>query len=102
MTFGDTTSLRRRKYAVLLGILLAAVVVQSFAIGTSSRTIWLDIMETFMVVAIYLVVFERSAALRIMTVVLLLVVLIGWAHRLPISSFDHALSVVYKVGTAIF
>ena len=102
MTFGETTMLRRWKYVVLLALLLAGVVVQSFATATSPRSNLHSVTETVFNVAIFLVVFERSAVRRVMTVLLILIVSIGWARYLPVSSFERALLVTHGVGTAIF
>ena len=102
MTFVYTSLLRRRKYAVLLAILLAGVVVRSFATATSSRSILHSATETVLGVAIFLVVFERSALRRVMTVFLILIVSIAWVRYLPVSSFECVLSVTQKLAMAIF
>jgi len=104
MTFGDTTMLRRWKYVVLLSMLLAGVVAQSFATATSPKSNLHTVTETVFDVAIFLVVFDRSAAAvrRVMTVFLILIVSIGWARYLPVSSFERVLLVTHEVGTGIF
>ena len=104
MTFGDTTMLRRWKHVVFLALLLAGVVVQSFATATSAKSNLHSVTETVFTVSIFLVVFERSAAAvrRVMTVLLILIVSFGWARYLPVSSFERALLVTHEVGMAIF
>jgi hypothetical protein len=66
--FGGTTLLRQRKYTVLLAVLLAVLVFQSFAITTGPKSIGHDVVATVFGVAILLVVFERSAAQAVMAV----------------------------------
>ena len=100
--FRDTTLLRTRKYTVLLILLLAGVVLQSFAITPGSERIEHDVMGTVLGVAIFLVVVERSAARTVMAIVLLLAMSITWFHYLPLSSLLHALAVTRVICLAIF
>ncbi len=103
IAFAGATLPRRHKYAVLLAVLLAVVALQSFAIATGSDSIGHDVMLTFLGVAIFLVVFERSALQTVATVFLLTVLSIGWGRHLRVSStFDPALSVIQAVASAIF
>lgn len=53
ITFGGTTLLRQRKYTVLVAVLLALLVLQSFAITTGAESIWHDVMVTVLGVAIF-------------------------------------------------
>ena len=102
MTFGATL-LRQRKYTVLVAVLLALLVLQSFAITTGSDDIWHDVMATALGVAIFLVVLDRSALQRIMAVLLLIAISIGWERHLHAPSiFDHALRVTQAVALAAF
>ena len=101
--FRGTTLLRQRKYTALLVVLLAVLVLQSFAITTGSESIGHDVMATLCAVAIFLVVFERSAVQTVMAVVLLIAVSIGWERHLHVSSiFDPALRVTQAVTLASF
>lgn len=103
MTFGGTTLLRQHKYAVLLTVLFAQLVLQSVAITTGSRGIWHDVMATFLGVAILLVVFDRSALQTVMAVFLLITISIGWERHLHVPSiFDQALRVTQVVASASF
>jgi hypothetical protein len=103
ITFGFTTLLRRRKYEVLLALLLAFLVLQSFTVAIDSKSIWHDVTTTVLAVAIFLVVFERSSLRTFTAVFLVLIISIGWGHHLPVSSlFDHALSLAYSVSSAVF
>jgi voltage-gated potassium channel len=98
-----TTLLRQHKYAALLLLLVAMLVLQSFAITTGSEMIGRDVMATVFGVAIFLVVFERSALQTVMAVFLSIAFSIGWALHAHISSvFDHALAVIQAVALAIF
>ena len=72
ITFGGTTLLRQRKYTVLLAVLIAVLVFQSFSITTRSEGIGHDVIATVFGVAIFLVVFERSAVQTVMGVFLLI------------------------------
>jgi hypothetical protein len=92
--FSGTTLLRKRKYTALLVVLLAMLVLQSFAITTGSETIWRDVMAPVFGVAIFLVVFERSVLQTVMAVFLLIAFSTGWALHAHVSSvFDRALAV---------
>ena len=101
--FSGTTLLRQRKYTLLLVVLLAMLVLQSFAITSASERIWRDVMATVFGVAIFLVVFERSALQLVMAVFLLIAFSVGWAFHAHVSSvFDRALAVIQAVALAIF
>jgi hypothetical protein len=101
--FGGTTLLRQRKYSVLLVVLLVVLVLQSVAITTSSESIGHDVMATALGVAIFLVVFERSARQTVMAVFLLIAISIGWERHLHIPSiFDYALRATQAVALASF
>jgi hypothetical protein len=93
--------LRQRKYTVLLALLLAALVFQSFVVTTGSKSIGHDVVATVFGVALLLVVFERSALQAVMAVPLLIAISIGWERHLHVSSiFDHALGVTREVALA--
>ena len=102
MKFGSTT-LRQRKYSVLLALLFAQLVLQSFAITTGSESIWHDVMATVLGVAIFLVVFDRSV-LQIPTAAFLLIALsIGWgSHFHGPSKSDNTLRVSQAAALAGF
>jgi hypothetical protein len=103
VTFGGTTLLHQRRYTVLLALLLAVLVVQSFVITTGSEGIWHDVAVTTLGVTILVVVFERSAARAVMAVFLLIACLIAWERHLSVSSiFDRALPVTHAVASATF
>jgi hypothetical protein len=97
--FSGTTLLHQRKYSTLLVVLLAMLVLQSFAITSSSETIWRDVIATILGVAIFLVVFERSALQTVMGVFLFIALSTGWALHAHVSSvFDRALAVIQAVA----
>jgi hypothetical protein len=103
MTFGGATLLRQRKYTVLLAVLLAMLVLQSFAITNDSESIWRDVMATVLGVAIFLAVFDRSALQTVMAVFLLIALSIGWERHLHVSTiFDHSLRVTQAIALALF
>jgi hypothetical protein len=84
-------------------VLLAVLVLQSFAITTGSESIVHDVMATLFGMAIFLVVFERSALQIVMAVSLLIALSIGWERHLHVSSiFDHALRMTQAVSLASF
>ena len=86
---------------MLLAILLVTAVLQSFAITAGPKRIEHDVMLTVLGVAIFLVVFERSAVRTVMAIVLLLAISITWARYLPVSSFIHALTLTRVVCLAV-
>jgi hypothetical protein len=97
ITFGGTTLLRQRRYTVLLAVILAVLVLQSFVITTGSKSIGHDVVATVLGVTILLVVFERSAVRAVMAVFLLIAISIAWERHLQVSSiFDQALRVATR------
>jgi voltage-gated potassium channel len=103
MTFGAATSLRQRKYAILVTVLLAVLVLQSFAITRDSGSIGHDIIATVLGVAIFLIMFDRSTLQKVVAVFLLVALSIGWERHLNVPSiFDHALRVTQAVALASF
>ena len=98
-----TTLLRERKYTVLVAVLLALLVLQSFTITAGSESTWHDVMATVLGVAIFLVVFDRSALRTITAVFLLVAIAIGWERHLHVPFiFDHALRVSQALALASF
>ena len=101
--FEGATLLSQHKYTALLVVLLAMLVLQSFAITTGSEGIERDVMATVFGLAIFLVVFERSALQTVMAVFLFIAISTGWALRAHFSSvFERALAVTQAVALAIF
>lgn len=103
ITFGGTTLLHQRRYAVLLAVLLAVLVLQSFVITTGSKSIGHDVVAAVLAVTILLVVFERSAVRAVMAVFLLIAISIAFERHLQVSSrFDLPLKVTHTVALATF
>jgi len=103
MTFGGTTSLGKRRYSVLLAVLLALLVVQSFVITTASEGIVRDVMATILGVVIFLVVFDRSTLQTVMAVFMVICICIGWGRHFHSSpQYDHALLVIFAAASAGF
>jgi voltage-gated potassium channel len=101
--FSGTALVRQHKYTALLIVLLAMLVLQSFYITTGSERIGRDVTATVFGVAIFLVVFERSALQTVMAVFLFIAISTGWAFHTHVSSlFDRALAVTQAVALAIF
>jgi hypothetical protein len=101
--FSGTTLLRQRKYTALLVVLLAVVVLQSFATTTGSASLWHDVMATVLGVAVLLVVFQRSALQTAMGLILFIALSSGWMFHARVSSAVHSeLAIAQAVALAIF
>jgi hypothetical protein len=102
-TFSGTALLRERKYSILLAVLLALLVFQSFTITTNAGSIERDIEGTVFGVAIFFVVYERSAMQIVMAVFLLIAISIGWERHLHITlRLDPVLRGTHAVAFAGF
>ncbi len=91
-TKGNVVALRRHKFAALLALLLASLVIQSFDARPGADGLLSDVFRTVLGAAIFLVVFERRSERVIAFGILVVIVAIGWGRHFSPARFDYALS----------
>jgi hypothetical protein len=90
--------LRRRRYALLLALLLVSVALQSFTAHGGLGATFSDVFRAFLGIAILLVVFERSRERIVMALVLALAIIIGASAH----SSDGSASLAFHLLLALF
>ena len=101
MIDGKVVGLRRRKYAVLLTLLLVALAIESINVWGAER-ILSDVSRTVLGVAIWFVVFKQPRERAAMGAVLFASLAISWGRYLAAASLDHALSLADETVQASF
>src|SRR5271167_2667869 len=94
--------LRRRKYAVLLALLVVALAVDTFHARSGAEQLRSDALRTVLAVAIWIVVFERPRERATMAAVLLASLAINWGRHFSAAGLDYALSLVDQVVLTFF
>jgi hypothetical protein len=94
--------LRRRKYAVLLALLVVALVVETFHAQSGAERLRTDAVRTVLAIAIWIVVFERPRERATMAAVLLASLAINWGRHFTVTSLDYALSLADQVVMSLF
>ena len=84
--------LRRRKYAVLLALLVVALAVDTFHARSGAEQLRSDALRTVLAIAIWIVVFERPRERAAMAAVLLASLAINWGRHFIATNLDYALS----------
>jgi len=101
MTGGWFVILRRRKHAVLLVLLLAALAIESINAQGAQRYPS-DLFRTLLGVATWIVVFQRPRERIAMAAVLVSVTVLSWGRYFVAESLEHALSLVEQATLALF
>jgi hypothetical protein len=101
MTGGWFVILRRRKHAVLLVLLLAALAIESINAQGAQRYPS-DLFRTLLGVATWIVVFQRPRERIAMAAVLFSVTVLSWGRYFVAESLEHALSLVEQATLALF
>jgi Ion channel len=94
--------LRRHKHAVLLAVLLVALAVETFHAQSAVGLLRWDLLRTGLIVAIWIVVFERRRERIVMAAALLASLAIDWGQHVGGAAFDYPLSVADQVVMALF
>jgi hypothetical protein len=90
------------KCKVLLGLLLASIVIQTYELHSGFAGMLSDIFRTVLVVTIFLVVF-RGARERVPAALLLLVtVVVGWTRHFTGASNDGGLALAFNALLSLF
>jgi hypothetical protein len=102
MPGGLAVGLRRHKHAVLLALLVFALAAQTFNAKSGAERLGTDALRTVLVIATWIVVFERRRERATMGVVVLATLAIGWRRHFAVASLDHALSLADHVVLVLF
>jgi hypothetical protein len=94
--------LRRRKYAVLLVLLVVGLAIETFHAQSGAERLRTDAVRTVLGVVIWIVVFERPRERTMMAAVVLLTLGTNWWRYFTGASLDHALSLAHEVVLALF
>ena len=93
---------RRHKYKVLLALLLASIVIQTYGLHAGFPGLLSDVFRTVLSVTIFLVVF-RGARERVPAALLLLAtVVVGWTRNFTGGSDDGGLALVFNALSSLF
>jgi len=93
---------RRHKYKVLLALLLASIVIQTYGLHAGFPGLLSDVFRTVLSVTIFLVVF-RGARERVPAALLLLAtVVVGWTRNFTGGSDDGGLALAFNVLSSLF
>jgi voltage-gated potassium channel Kch len=94
--------LRGHKYAVLLVMLIAALAIQSLGAEPGRLGLLADAVVSLLVVAIFLVVFERPRERAVMAVVVVGTLGTAWAHHAATTRLYFELSLAQNSLMALF
>ena len=100
MTSNDEFGLRKRRYAVLLALLLVALAVQTFNARGVGRFI-ADAFASALAIGIWFVVFERPRERAAMAGLLVATLTISWARYVAGAGLDRLLSLVDQTLVAL-
>ena len=93
---------RRHKYKVLLALLLASIVIQTYGLNSSLAGVLPEIFRTVLVVTIFFVVFRGTRERVPAALLLLVMVVVGWTRHFTGASNDGALALAFNVLVALF
>lgn len=93
---------RRHKYKVLLALLLASIVIQTYGLHTGFVGLLSDIFRTGLSVTIFAVVFRGAGERAPAGLLLFATVAIGWARHFTGGSDDGALALAFNALSSLF
>ena len=88
---------RRRKYVVLLALLVIALAIETLGAQSGAERLRSDVLRTVVGVVLWITVFERPRERRIMAAVLFASLAITWGRYFTAASLDRALSLAHQV-----
>jgi hypothetical protein len=94
--------LSRRKYAILLALLLIVLAVETFSVRSGAEQLRSDALRAVLTVAIWIIVFERPRERATMAAFLLAALLANWGRYFATASLDRALSLADHVVLSLF
>jgi len=102
MPGGLAVGLRRHKHAVLLGLLVVALAVDTIHAQSGAERLRTDAVRTVLGIAIWIVVFERPRERATMAAVLLASMAINWGQHFTATGLDYALSLADQMVLSLF
>ncbi len=102
MLGGQMFGLHRRKYAVLLALLVVTLAVDTFHSQSGAGRLRSDALRTVLATAIWIVVFERPRERATMAAVLLASLALTWGRHFTPANIDHALSLADQAVLSMF
>jgi hypothetical protein len=94
--------LRTHKYAVLLAVLLACLVLQSFGPRPGLAGVVADVLMTILGVTIFVVVFEDPRERAVAGAFVIAVLATGWARHVFVTHSLHALFLAHQALSAVY
>ncbi|HRI18658.1 MAG TPA: hypothetical protein PL196_09060, partial [Burkholderiaceae bacterium] len=93
---------RRHKYKVLLALLLASIVIQTYGLHLGALGLASDLFRTLLSVTIFFIVF-RGARERVPAgLILMAVLVVGWLRQFTGGAGDGALALVFNALSSLF
>jgi uncharacterized membrane protein len=103
MTPAATRSpLRRYRYPILLALLLAGLVIQSFGTSTFFNAFWHDALQTAVALATFVVAFDGRRERSFAGALLVALIGVGWSRHATPPALEPLLSAVQAVAAAGF
>jgi hypothetical protein len=93
---------RRHKYTVLLALLLASIVIQTYGLHSGFPGLLSDIFRTVLVVTIFFVVFRGTRERMPAALLLLAMVLVGWTRHFTAGSDEGVLALAFNLLSSLF
>lgn len=93
---------RRHKYKVLLALLLASIVTQTYGLGSGSLGLVSDIFRTLISLTVFVVVFRGARERVPAALILAATVGIGWFRHFTGGTHDGALALTFNLLSSLF
>jgi hypothetical protein len=93
---------RRHKYKVLLCLLLASIVIQTYGLHAGFAGLLSDIFRTVLIVTIFLVVFRGTRERVPAAVLLAVMVAVGWMRHFSGASDGGGLALAFNALSSLF
>lgn len=94
--------MRRHRYPILLALLLAGLVIQSFGTSAFFNAFWHDTLQTAVAVATFVVAFEGRRERAVAGALLVALIGMGWSRHVTPPALEPLLSAVQAVSAALF
>ena len=102
MTRIDAISLRRHRYSLLLALLVASLVIQTFRTGDGGGDLVFDGIATALAIAMFIAVFDGTRERPAAAALMIGLIAISWARYALPHSFDRGVSLAHQTMQAIF
>ena len=93
---------RRHKYKVLLVLLLASIVIQTYGLRSGFAGVLSDVFRTLLALTIFLVVFRGARERVPAALILVTVVGVGWVRHFTSGAGDGVLALTFNALSSLF